>query len=239
MVWKEIKDKLTFWKEEEEETVYRYQIKQKPPGGHWKKASEFPPDVLKENIKQELGPSATLDDFGPEMYDNLRPGFTYKCVEIMDERGTHGSIIWGPVTIPDERSPPASPRASGGGSGGPLLDVNAERFDKFKEDVKAIKEVREELNQVLSDLNQTFGGGTSSQGNTAPGMNAEQIPAPQYEGKVPAYLHPAVMNQVKDTAQDVINGVVSDVLPEFKGDDEDVELEGSNFDEKLDDALEE
>lgn len=218
--------------------VLYYQIKEKPPGGRWKKTAQAEPEQIEQMMKQELGPDASVEDFGPEFIEDLTPGHMYKCVEIIDENGTHGNNLWGPYREPQkEPSPNAPPQSSM--NQGSLIEVNTERMQGIKQDIESLQEVQE----VMQEINTTFQK-MGQMGNTHRSEDVDKSRERgtsdiEYKGELPAFAHPEVMKNIGNVAKDVIGSFGSEFLPKLKGGSgNEGEVEGRDLDEKLDNVLE-
>lgn len=217
--------------------VLKYQIKEKPPNGRWKKRADVTPEQLKQMLEAQKGPGADINDWSPEDIEDLKPAHWYRAVEIIDEDGTHGETIWGPYREPEKDTTPDAPPQPGMDQGS-LIKVNTKRMEGIKKDVESLQKVQE----VMQEINKTF----SQIGNNTNGSNNERDAADKdydksdinYKGDLPAYAHPEVMKNVGNVAKDVIGSVSSEFIPKLKGEDGDGEnIEGEDLDEKIDNVL--
>ncbi len=217
--------------------VVKYQIKEKAPGGRWKKTADVNPEQLEQMIEMEKGPEATIEDWGPEDIEDLNPGHWYRAVEIIDEEGTHGETIWGPYREPpQEKATNAAPQSSM--SNGSLIKVNTQRMKGIKQDIESLQQVQ----QVMQEINTTFQkmGQMGAQQSSQNDKDERQYDTSdiEYKGELPAFAHPEVMKNIGNVAKDVIGSVSSEFIPKLKGGDgNEGKVEGEDLDEKLDNVL--
>ena len=153
---------------------------------------------------------ATMDKFEKPvaLAEHFKPGFMYRLMARDLEKGTYAKVKWKhfepSLEIEKvekekvERAPARMPTPA------EIMTMWADSLQKQMEPVftfgKVMKSLRESFNDAF--------GGTGGEGGTG-------IPAPQFEGKLPAIMHPYVIKEVGETVKGVTDHFFSK-LDEFK-----------------------
>jgi hypothetical protein len=143
---------------------------------------------------------ATTDKFQKAVAfaEYFKPGFMYRLMARDLEKGTFSQVKWKHFEPSleiektekekEERSPPSRMPTPA-----EIMTLWAENLEKQMEPVFTFGRVMKSLRE---SFNEAFGGTTSESGEGG-------IPPPQFEGKLPAMMHPYVMREVGETVKGV------------------------------------
>jgi len=76
----------------------------------------------------------------------------------------------------------------------PLIEVNQERFEALQRDIESLQQIQ----ALVDNLSKLFGSRTQ-----------QSAPEIEYEGKLPVWMHPQVMQNIGSTVGDILKKVIS------------------------------
>lgn len=214
-----ILDKLRFWKKkkkkEDDSDVLFYRLKGKPPEGRWKKMTDV-----------DKGDFDKIDT--PEKAEDPQPGWSYKLVEIVSEDGEEGRTVWSLKSDVSKgeiremiKQEGLRQRQQGGGS---------DPVEAMHEGMKELEQEMEKMQSIAntaSKLAGMFGTGRQDDKERAP-----RIPQPEYEGKLPVWMHPQVQNSIQDFIEETADNVSKKVSKNMYSDGNKDEID-QKFDRML------
>lgn len=173
-----------FLRGKKKKSVLRYDIRERSKGVRRYKTilALEPHEFLDEDDFFERFSDETTKDGEPF----LEPGATYKCICIYNDNSK--KTIWTELFGIDEKVV--------GKDKAPLLRVNKNRLSEIRDDIASLAE----LSQVMAELGSAIQiGGDKQKGG--------DLPAPEFEGKLPMYLHPAAASSITEFTKDVVSGI--------------------------------